>query len=538
VSSETKFTSFGETQHARTPSHHSSELDEHSQDVAAFSPEKARSHKELFLLTRSQGVQTDSWPGLLSPSPQPSVGLPSSPSQNDPRSESSSLADNMQSSVISILLERVVSLLNRLTQADALTLTNRLKRQHLRGDVGHLSRTTVGGIISEVATLRTQFRPHLEDHNAIITCTRKDLRGLFQLFKDFFMEMGAMRVTLNDVILDPKVAYKVRMSVMDPMNAQKDGEATGPSSSGWMAPISKLFGSANVSGEDGQAVASPSPTIQTSNQRGAGRPPPRVIPKLEPALAASATTVNVEFSGNGVGRSVTSTFSAVPRREEDHTLRPKGPSGGNVVASKQLMGIFAGAPKNVSTDPWVVLPDGVQRAPSTRLNANAGGPSHHRMSRNVDAVIDVNSPQEGEESDFRPHLLQRTLRRRGLSDSSIHSTFANQEDEPELAPHAVLHGGLSARQAAPDKASVLQSLSRTVQSFRFATGGQTGGRGPPPKGTSSGTRRPLSTQAGPSHRVAPSVTSFVPPWEAGTALGRDAFFVGSRHVTEEDGFRT
>ena len=43
------------------------------------------------------------------------------------------------SSHVSILPERVVALLNGMAQLDALTVTNRLKRLHLRGaDVGHL----------------------------------------------------------------------------------------------------------------------------------------------------------------------------------------------------------------------------------------------------------------------------------------------------------------------------------------------------------------------------------------------------------------
>ncbi|KAJ7342849.1 hypothetical protein DFH08DRAFT_811188 [Mycena albidolilacea] len=72
--------------------------------------------------------------------------------------------------------------------------------------------------------------------------------------------------------------------------------------------------------------------------------------------------------------------------------------------------------------------------------------SPHR-SRNVDAVLDgVGTPRRqpsgsgdasgDEEPDYLAPLLQRTLRRRGLSDSSIHSMFTSQaaEDEADAAP--------------------------------------------------------------------------------------------------------
>lgn len=121
---------------------------------------------------------------------------------SDLRSESSSEA---VSTLISTFLERIVALLNRMTQSDALTLTNRLKRQNLKGaDIGHVSKSTVQGIMRDVQALRTQF-PALNDEKASATCTRKDLRVLFKLFKDVFEEMGNTRITLNSIILDPSI---------------------------------------------------------------------------------------------------------------------------------------------------------------------------------------------------------------------------------------------------------------------------------------------------------------------------------------------
>src|ERR1700735_1209426 len=172
---DTKYTIFNHPRPHYPPSQVSFETDDYSQHHnASPSPQKDTPHKSLFLLSQSRGVQTDDWPGLLSPSPiPPSFG--EHLSSLDGLSESSSGLDS-NSSHMSIILDRISALLTRITQADALTLTNRLKRQHLKGaDVGHLSRTTVASILNEATQLRAQFRAILEDDKLPVTCTRKDL---------------------------------------------------------------------------------------------------------------------------------------------------------------------------------------------------------------------------------------------------------------------------------------------------------------------------------------------------------------------------
>jgi len=195
-----------------------------------------------------------------------------------------------------------------------------------------------------------------------------------------------------------------------------------------------------------------------------------------------------------------SSASTVPNNNADqasHLLRPTTPGP---LASKAVMGIFAGAPRSTGPDPWVVVspkatrgarvPNDYNSATLTRSSLKRG--ANKRLSRNVDAVIDTESiigdsdideQDEAEASDFRSTLLERTLRPRGLSDSSIHSTFMNAEADanealrasqaPALPPHAMLHGGQSTRQGAfPGvpfgRQSVLQSLSRKVHSFKSA----------------------------------------------------------------------
>src|SRR6266436_8629268 len=98
-----------------------------------------------------RAVQTDfrPWAGFLSPtSYSGQLCLPASP--NEGESESSSLADNP--STLGVLLDHVQQLFNRIAQADARTLTTRLKRQKILGaDVSYLSHSTVDGIVAEVA---------------------------------------------------------------------------------------------------------------------------------------------------------------------------------------------------------------------------------------------------------------------------------------------------------------------------------------------------------------------------------------------------
>jgi len=279
-----------------------------------------------------------------------------------------------------------------------------------------------------------------------LACIRKDMRQLFKFVKEVFVEMGQMRVILNDVILDPSTANRVRELTLNPGKADteaKEREISGQSgAAGWMAPISKLF--TPTARTDTTPVDRQATLVPSTNTRGTSRPP-RSIPKLGPALAASATTVNVEFSGTG--RSVTSTFSS---------QQPLTHSDPYSDTASGVMDIFAGAPHSHSEfDPWVVVP-----------------PSHRglRKARSF-RKLENRSEDISEESDIVPPLFGRTLRRRGLSDSSIHSTFSSQADAPSSphAPHTsdLFHLIPSSRLPAwPDRSTVFQALSRTVQNIR------------------------------------------------------------------------
>ncbi|KAG6857005.1 hypothetical protein H0H87_011099 [Tephrocybe sp. NHM501043] len=532
--SETKWLSISQPRPRYPSSNISIEVEEScdENDADRQSPEKRKTRKTILLLTRSRAVQTENWPQLLSPSPLPSYMSATSP--YDPRSESSSFSDT-HSSHLSTLLDRFSGLHTRMSQADALTLTNRLKRQHLKGaDIGHLSRSTINNIIYETTTLRTQYRFLLEDDSVAIPCTRRDFRSLFKLFKEIYTDMGEMRVLLNDIIIDPTCASKVSEQALNPSIAEEDAKSKGEESAGSSAGsgwISKLFspGRADSSGERLRL-----------NRYVNGRTPstrPRFIPKLGPALSASATTVNVEFSGIAAGRSTTSTVASQVKSGDGEAL---GPSASSHSASA-VMNIFAGAPQHV-TDPWVVVSKGPRRVPSFvkdqvpvaefsggTLGRSAGRRNGNAISRDVDAVIDVQTPlrADDETADDLAPLLQRTLRRRGLSDSSIHSTFTSHAEDVPPAPSINI-----GTPAWPIRPSVFETLSRTVQSIRGTASGGSGiidapAVSPPQQVHESVVELPRSSTPGPLRNFLPNLTSWAAAGNLLEPLPDASFSVGS-----------
>lgn len=422
-------------------------------------PGKSRRGK-TYSLQRHRAVQTDSrcWIGTLSPtgySDQQSLSL--SPYEGE--SESSSLADNL--STLGILLEHVQQLFNRIAQADARTLTTRLKRQNILGaDVGHLSHSTVNGIVAEVVNLRVVFRAALEDDKFTTICTRRDLRALLKFLKDIFREFGTLRTTLNDIVLDPSIAPKVREMTLNPKDGSSSGEKAPSliSAGGWMAPLSKLFGS-TTSGESKSDITRGRGPLWASS---------RSAPKSGPATSASTTTVKVEFTGTGAGRAVTNVSPAVAQEAVQDAILPPVATRSTSV---NLMGIFAGAPRN---DSWVVLPPGssrqqgshgdqLRRATLGRAAGLAMGAADKDkpspLPRNVDAVIDPDPEASSEERGGMDPA--RTLRTRGLSDSSIRSTFLQHGD---AAP-------VSRSPNAESRRKVLGALGMTALSVRSALSG-------------------------------------------------------------------
>jgi hypothetical protein len=442
--------------------------DERASGITHLSPMKPKAYP----LRRQRGVQTDDWTGSLFPgSAPPFSDISSSLSPNDGLSESSSLTDNPTS--LGSLLDRVAQLFSRITQTDALTLTTRLKRQNIVGaDVSYISRSNVEAIVSDVANLRNSLRGALEDEKFTTICTRKDLRATLKLFRDIFRELGTLRITLNDIVLDPSLAPKIRDMVFNPKD-ESQASNKGAIGGGWIAPLTKLFGGSS---------STPQPAPQRSISGATPvRPPVRPVPKAAAAHSASATTVNVEFSGVGVGRAIA---DSLPRSSPG----PSNPETGiaaptpNRQASQTLMGIFAGAPRAESgTDPWVVVKAASKLRPKTPGTTSAKKSVHSQDSesrqskvnttRNLDAMIDMPTGEVNDESNSP--LLERTLRSRGLSDSSIRATYSQHGEKP---PQIVGPSGrqTSAFGAFTQKFSELVAGSSSAEAGN--SGGESGGR--------------------------------------------------------------
>jgi len=462
-------------------------------------PPKSRP-RHLQLLSRSRGVQTD--PVIIIPaSPGPST---LSDRSTEPHSESSSIQEG-NGRIMTNLLDRVSNSVTKLTQTDVRTLTNRLKRQHIVGaDVGHISRTSITAIVNEVAGLRSQFRSMLEDDKAATSVNRKEFRTLIKLFNEMFAEMGQLRASVNEVVLDPSVGPKLREEAL----AEGGGEKSKSGVLGiqnWIAPLSKLFAGTAIQNSllpqssNGASHSSKKSSLGLISGTNLASPmPTRLAAKLAPAVSASTTTVNVEFGGNAAVRRAVSTTSEgpIPARTNSATPQP--------VAKKQLFGIFAGAPKKPAAKigGWVVLPSGTAPTPAGSMDkppvARQGRRvlnNPRRLSRVVDAVVDADaasiashlSREEDSEhlEDDNEHqhgrhptgLLERTLRRRGLSDSSMHSTFLSAARGPPVQRLVTPAGlalcptdmGYAMGSAIPgsvsDRENMLETLERKMGAF-------------------------------------------------------------------------
>lgn len=377
------------------------------------SPAKAKrvNRRTLLLLSRSQGVQTDP-PIEASPNPNPAP------------SETSSVHERGSGALVA-LVEHMTRLLTRLRSADVPTLTKRLRKQHLPGDVGHLSRSTIKTLLNELNDLRSQFRA--DDTHV----SRKEFILLVKLLKDVFADLIQMQGIINDVTINPAVAKEMRAKA----NAE---EAKGAS---WaiINPLTKFFVTPT------EEPPKPAERLQ--------------VPRMKQSASTLATTthVNVEFAGTGNVRRATSS-ARTPFQPPDITSRAIPVSRTN---KDDLRGIFAG-----SVHPGFHGPPpaaGVSRLRSA--SSQHFKPAHRkRLSTVVDAVLDFDpssfheaehsDEDDDEDDDVHRGPLPR-MRPRGLSDSSIRSTF-------------VSHGNTAGHMVPPAQRGVFETISRKFNPFAAA----------------------------------------------------------------------
>lgn len=488
------------------------------------SPAKAAHRRTLLLLTKNKGTQTD--PTDLGEETvrissaekvdmAPSLASTGTSPRIEDHSETSSLHPPSAGPLF-LIVEHLSKLLARLRAADIPTLNKRLKKQHLPGDVSHLSRSTLRALHAEIGEMKHLFRG-VFDSTGI---QRKEWNVLLKLLKDVFTELVDMQAVINDVTLEPKLAKRLQKEAFRDEEAEEAAVAAAAAVGvgvglGWIAnPITRLF-----------VTPATEPVLDNKVgrvERGklqAG-PPVKSAPKQSAVAGATTTHVSVEFGGAGIvrratpaapnaagatglgvvdalppspnpmttsnpgSRRVSSTSTAtlastaVPAGNDllgtTRTLRPPGtlrPSKSRANRN-ELLGIFAGAQRPVTPtggQPWVVIdpnqpaagPSKLRSATSQHFGPNGertvrarDGTQRKRLSAVVDAVIDTdqvddpNGPHvldDGPEQSFQP-FLARTLRPRGLSDSSIRSTFvshaaASAEVPPDLSGPAARQAG-------------------------------------------------------------------------------------------------
>jgi hypothetical protein len=212
-------------------------------------------------------------------------------------------------------------------------------------------------------------------------------------------------------------------------------------------------------------------------------------PKLEASTPASTTHVNVEFASTGIIRRSTHALPVISAAEADPytSLEPISPdthgkttlsrTGGTIKAKPRpaitlgdgstrggpapptragLMGIFAGAP--VPAAGLAIRPKAFLEFHGTQRRL---GNHCRRISNAVDAVIDQPLSKNTAEDD-NPTLLERQLRPRGLSDSSIRTTY---QSHVVAAPLNSQPRPAAAGSYWPDSRSMVKTLRKRIQAF-------------------------------------------------------------------------
>ncbi|GAA5846741.1 hypothetical protein JCM3766R1_005050 [Sporobolomyces carnicolor] len=417
-------------------------------------------------------------------------------------------AHDQRTAALGQLLEHVVKLLGRLQAADIATQTRRLAKQNLPGgDVKHVAQANLKDLAHEIDSMRDKFRRILEQERSALAketprattqmssseslISRREFVSLVKLLRDLLFEASRLRSLVNRVQLDPSLAS--RLGDLDDPSSAGTAELLGggdPSSSkaaavtagGLLAPLSRLFGSTLSPGGSGEH-----PTLASRASSAQLRAPP----KRGGYSAVTSATVNVEFGKAAVRSS--STTEATNSSSPSQTPLAARPDH---APNRDISSIFAGSAAR-PVDPWVVVSDD-QAAPAvspspipqSRRGPPARSPglasvassylpfgrmlaSSYRpaMSSTTNAVLDsiphappaASRDGSAAPSEPPPTLLERQLRPRGLSDSSIRSTFLSHGGLAN-PHHRVLTPATLALSSEPTRVATAASSTATFSS--------------------------------------------------------------------------
>ncbi|GAA5835416.1 hypothetical protein JCM11251_005229 [Rhodosporidiobolus azoricus] len=385
------------------------------------------------------------------PSTSPGGAAPSATSSNAPPSPLHPTVEQ-RTAVLAQLIEHVAKLLSRVQASDIATQEKRLRKQNLAGEVRHVASANLRDLNKDIDAVRHHFRRIVElERSALLRdasstrntpspslpsstqdeslVTRRDFVSLVKLLRDLLIETTRLRSIVNRVQLDPSLATYIReLDIPDAGELEQAKEPTATTSAGLLAPLSRFFG-ASLS-PDEPSLSRPASSAQL-------RPPAL---KRGGSSTVSTATVNVEFGGGAVRQATTGVTEPTASRGNRPGPRPRQ-------VKREISSIFAGASTRSASPADLVPP---AQNSSSRLVSAASTASTYipfgrllpsfrpAMSSTTNAVLDSipHGPSSSAIDDEpAPTLLERQLRPRGLSDSSIRSTFLSHGGAARPNPH-------------------------------------------------------------------------------------------------------
>lgn len=220
-----------------------------------------------------------------------------------------------RTAMLSSLVDYASRTLAKLSAADIDTLTGRLQRQKLAGDVAHLSRTTVQASVRDVEGLREHFRRVL-DHEARqgtapadgSLVTRRDFFAVLKLMREALLEIARLRRCINEVHLSPNQAARLLHEHLGANTAKASWFTRmftgvlgdGASSSAVPTVPAAAPSHEQAPSESGFVGLMGVPTVRAQpvpeRRRGAGAPPSRVVSRASPAVMSTSVAVHVRGS--------------------------------------------------------------------------------------------------------------------------------------------------------------------------------------------------------------------------------------------------
>lgn len=220
-----------------------------------------------------------------------------------------------RTAMLSSLVDYASRTLAKLSAADIDTLTGRLQRQKLAGDVAHLSRTTVQASVRDVEGLREHFRRVLDREARQGTApadgslvTRRDFFAVLKLMREALLEIARLRRCINEVHLSPNQAARLLHEHLGANTAKASWFTRmftgvlgdGASSSAVPTVPAAAPSHERAPSESGFVGLMGVPTVRAQpvpeRRRGAGAPPSRVVSRASPAVMSTSVAVHVRGS--------------------------------------------------------------------------------------------------------------------------------------------------------------------------------------------------------------------------------------------------